>query len=239
MSNVPGLFVTGTDTGVGKTLVTCAIIRLLREKGVDAVGFKPIATGEVAGRWHDVDALFEASGECEPREHLCPMRYRAPMAPVQAARIEGIDPDISLAHSALAELAARHALVVSEGIGGLLVPLDRKTLVLDFIKLTGFHAVVVCKAQLGTVNHTLMTLRELERAKVPVAAVIMNVTRLEDEPNARPSVEEIERHGGASVRAILPYVGASSDPEAPHTELVARAIASLSQQVKVLQLAGR
>jgi len=236
---IPGLFVTATDTGAGKTLVTCALLRMLRQHGVDAVGFKPMATGEVAGRWHDVDALFEASGEVEPREHICPMRYGAPMAPVQAAKLEGIDPDISLARMAFAQLAGRHALVVAEGIGGLLVPLDRRTLVLDFIAMTRFPVVVVTRAQLGTVNHTLLTLRELERARVPVAAVVLNITRAEDTPNAAPSAEEIERHAGRKVDAVIPYLGAAPDPEAPHTELVARAIASLSAQLNVMRLAGR
>lgn len=207
---LPGLFVTGTDTGVGKTLVSCALLRLLRERGVDAVGFKPVVTGAENGRWEDVEALWEASGRCEPRELIGPLRFLAPMAPVQAAKGEGREPDLGLARGALAELAGRHALVVAEGVGGLLVPLDRKTMLLDFIQATGYPAILVSRAGLGTVNHTLLSLRELERAGVPVAAVIMSVTRSEDAPNARPSIEEIERHSGMRIAALLPYGGSEA-----------------------------
>lgn len=230
---IPGLFVVGTDTGVGKTLVTCAIIRILREHNLDAVGFKPIATGEQKGHWHDVDALVEASGGGERPEHLCPLRFKAPMAPVPAARREGIEIDLSMAYAQLARLSEKHGLVVAEGIGGLLVPLDRSTTVLDFVKKSGFYAVLVARAQLGTVNHTLLSLRELERAGVPVAATIVNVTRPEDAPNAQPSIEEIERISKKKVLTTIPYFGDAGDPEAPMTRFVARAVAHLAPLLKV------
>lgn len=233
---VPGLFVVGTDTGVGKTLVACALIRLLREHGVDAVGFKPVATGLRDGRWHDADALYAASGGTEPLEHLCPMRFKAPMAPVQAARREGILPDISLAQSALTELAGRHALVVAEGIGGLLVPLDPTCLVLDFVKRSLFHTILVARAALGTVNHTLLSLRELERAEIPLAALILNVTHAADAENAEPSAEEIASHSRHRVTAVIPFLGGADEAEAPPTTEVARAIARLTPQLHVMKL---
>lgn len=231
-----GLFVTGTDTGAGKTLVACALLKLLRRAGIDAVGFKPVATGVEDGKWLDVEALYAASAGAEPRERICPLRFAAPMAPVQAAKREGIELDMGPARRALAELASRHALVVAEGIGGLLVPLDERTLVLDFIKQSGFPALVVCKAQLGTVNHTLLTLRELDRAGVPVAAVIMNVTRAEDTENARPSVEEIERHTRHRIAATISFCVA---PEIHQDELAAKAAEILGQQIQVSAWAGR
>ena len=131
MAIVHGLFVTGTDTGVGKTLVACAIVRLLREHGKNAVGFKPVATGEVNGSWGDAEALHEASARCEPIEKICPVRFALPLAPTMAAAAERIEPDMSLALSALADLCTRHDTVIVEGIGGILVPLDKKTLVVD------------------------------------------------------------------------------------------------------------
>lgn len=228
---IKGFFVTGTDTGAGKTVVTCALIRLLRSRGVDAVGFKPMVSGEVDGRWEDIDALCEASNHVEPPEHVCPLRFRAPMAPVQAAKLEGAEIDVAVSERALSELAKRHSMVVAEGIGGLLVPLDEQTLVVDFIKRTGFHAVLVTKAQLGTVNHTLLTLRELDRAGIPVAGVIMNVTAEEDADNAEPSIEEIERHAGLQFAAMIPFCDRNDAQEPSLSEVSVKATAHLSAQL--------
>ncbi len=202
-----GLFVTGTDTGVGKTLISCALLRMLRTRGMDAVGYKPIVTGCENGRWSDADALHAASDRIEPLERICPLRFHAPMAPVPAAALEEREIDLDAARSALERLAARHACVVAEGIGGLLVPLDKRTLVADFIGARAFRVVLVAKAQLGTVNHTLLTLNELHRRGLDVAAVIMNVTRPEDADNAQASRAEIERHAGRAIDATLPYFG--------------------------------
>ncbi|GMV81812.1 MAG: ATP-dependent dethiobiotin synthetase BioD [Planctomycetota bacterium] len=202
-----GLFVTGTDTGVGKTLVSCALLRMLRARGVDAVGYKPIVTGIENGRWGDADALHAASDRIEPLERMCPLRFQAPMAPVPAAALERREIDLDAARAALERLEEKHACVVAEGIGGLLVPLDKRTLVADFIGARDFRIVLVAKAQLGTVNHTLLTLNELHRRGLEVAAVIMNVTRPEDADNAQASRTEIERHAGRVIDATLPYFG--------------------------------
>jgi len=232
-----GLFVTGTDTGVGKSLVTCAIVRMLRELGVDAVGFKPVATGEVGGSWGDAVALYEASGRREPIERICPMRFALPMAPTIAARREGIEPDMELARGVLSGLCVRHAAVVVEGVGGLLVPLDNKTLVADFAMQIGFPLLIVCRAGLGTINQTLLTIREAERCKLKIAGIIMNTSRAIDAALATGAKEEIERISGNRVTAILPHVGTEMDNEgAPRTDMVARAIAALAAQVDVKTL---
>ncbi|MCZ7643712.1 MAG: dethiobiotin synthase [Planctomycetota bacterium] len=217
----PGLFVTGTDTGVGKTLVACALVRLLRARGVDAVGFKPVASGAENGRWEDAEALHAASERVEPLERLCPLRFAAPLAPVPAAKLEGRAVSLDISRRALAECFDRRARVIVEGIGGLLVPLDERTLVADFLAETGLPALVVARAQLGTVNHTLLTLNELARRGVSVAGVVMNVTRAEDAENAEPSRAEIERHAGRALDAVLPFV------PGPHEARLARACEAL------------
>lgn len=238
MPSTQGLFVTGTDTNVGKSLVACAFVRMLREQRIDAVGFKPVATGEVGGSWGDAVALHEASGKVEPIEKICPLRFALPLAPTIAAAREGIDPDVSLARSILANLCGRHDAVIVEGVGGVLCPLDRHTLVVDFAAQIGFPVLVVCPAQLGSINHTLLTIREIERAKLRVAGVIMNVTHPADAPLALGAKEEIERISGSRVLAVLPYFGTSEDPDAPRSALVARAIAELIRQVDIKTLLG-
>jgi dethiobiotin synthetase len=228
-----GLFVAGTDTGVGKTLVACALLRILRARGVDAVAFKPVATGEEGGALADVEALWQASEGAEPRERICPVRYRAALAPVPAAEREKREPSLAPAREALRKLAARHPVIVAEGIGGLLVPLDRQTLLVDFMCEAAFPVVLVARAGLGTINHTLLSLRELDRAGLNLAALVMNVTRAEDTASARESVREIERHAAHGCLAVvLPHLG-QEDEEVPFAARVARAAASLTLQLDV------
>lgn len=200
-----GIFVAGTDTGVGKTLVACALVRLLREKSVDAVGFKAVVTGQEDGQWADANALHQSSDGVEPLERLCPIRLRAPLAPVPAAKEEGFPLDLDVARDAWRRLNARHSVVIVEGIGGVLVPLDGKCLQLDFIAELKLPVLLVARAGLGTINHTLLTLRELGRARVPIAGVLLNVTRAEDALNVPHSLPEIVRFAGGIVPGVLPH----------------------------------
>lgn len=238
MPGTQGLFVTGTGTDVGKSLVACAIVRMLREQGIDAVGFKPVATGEVGGSWGDAVALHDASGKAEPIEKICPLRFALPLAPTIAAAREGIDPDVSLARGILAHLCDRHSAVIVEGVGGVLCPLDRNTLVVDFAAQIGFPVLIVCKAELGAINHTLLTIREVERSRLRVAGVIMNTTCSADAPLANGAREEIERISGSRVLALLPHFGTNGETDAPRPALVARAIAELARQVDIKSLLG-
>jgi len=234
-----GLFVTGTDTDVGKSLAACAVIRILRGQGVDAVGFKPVATGRAGRRWGDAVALHEASDRAEPLEDLCPLRFAAPLAPTLAAAREGLEPDLRLARSAFARLCMRHRAVIVEGIGGVLVPLDRYTLVLDFAAQIGFPLLLVCRAGLGTINHTLLTIREMERCGLPPAGIIMSITRPLDGALAKGAREEIERISGRKMLATLAFLGAKEGPYAPAASMFGRAAAALAKQVDFRALLGR
>jgi dethiobiotin synthetase len=232
-----GLFVTATDTGVGKTLISSAIVRLLRASGRDAVGFKPAATGSDTGKWGDAQALFEASDRCEPISNICPQCFHAPLAPTLAAWHEGRECDAPQALRVLDGLRERHNCVIVEGIGGLLVPLDRNTLILDFAARTGFPVLLVCRAGLGTINHTLLTLREIERAGLPFGGLIMNVTRPADADMVEGAKSEIERVSGRKIRAVVPYLeGAGQD--SPPAETIARAMSALNSQINIQSLIG-
>lgn len=232
-----GLFVLGTDTGVGKTLVSCALIRWLRATGVDAVGFKPVATGEVPGEWSDSMALHEASDRCEPIERICPFRFKDPLAPTIAARHEGIEADMNLARWAVSELCSTHAAVVAEGVGGILAPLDDNTLVLDFAVQLGFPILLVCRAAVGTINHTLLSLREIERSGLRVAGIVMNVTHAADAALVAETRVEIERIAKRKILATLPYLALARNGPAPTRKaLIARAIANLEEQMDLKHL---
>lgn len=203
-----GLFVTGTDTGVGKTLVSCALIRLLREEGVNAAGFKPIACGMDDGRWSDAEALRAAAGTgtgagIETLDATCPLRFKAPLAPTLAAAAEGQRVQLDVARRALVAMNERREAVIVEGVGGWLVPLDEKTLIADFAAELNWPVLVVGRAGLGTINHTLLTLWEIKRRKLPLAGVVLS-----DSGCGLPqsgSRSEIERLSGRRVLAVLPH----------------------------------
>ena len=234
-----GLFITGTDTCVGKSLLACAIVRWLRAASIDAVGFKPVATGEVAGEWSDAVGLYEASDRCEPIEKICPLRFKQPMAPTLAARHEGIESDINLARWAFSELCLRHSAVIVEGVGGLLCPLDDNTLVSDFAAQLGFPLLLVCRAALGTINHTLLSLREIERSQLRLAGIVMNVTspsEMDSAPEIRAEIERISQH---KIAAVIPYLSHAKDGPGPtRAALVARAVVSLEEQFDLKGLLG-
>ena len=234
-----GLFVTGTDTGVGKTLLTCALVRWLRASGIDGVAFKPVATGDMAGEGSDAAVLHEVSDRCEPIEKICPLRFKLPVAPTIAARHEGIEADINLARRACSELCTRHAVVVVEGVGGLLAPLDENTLVLDFAMQLGFPILLACRAALGTINHTLLSLREIGRSPLRVAGIVMSVTEPMDTSLIDETRVEIERISKRKIAAVIPYFAPAEDGSVRTRDaLIDYAIASLEEQLDLNQLLG-
>jgi len=179
LSKVKGVFVTGTDTGVGKTWIAAGITAVLRQWGLSACYFKPVQSGcpEENGRLIPTDARFaqELAGLAEPLAILTPITLRLPLAPGVAAAREGVDVDLDRVARARTELAGRYDLLVTEGAGGLYVPLrDTDFLVLDMIKWLRLPLIVVARAGLGTINHTALTVKAAQQAGVPVAGVVIN-----------------------------------------------------------------
>ena len=169
------LHIAGTDTGVGKTLVTAALAAALRMRGADVVAAKPFASGCTPGcDWRDDDAqLLMAASRCdEPLDAVSPQRFAHPLAPATAAALEDRRVDIAGALDAMRALAARHSIVLVEGVGGVAVPLHGGTLASDFARQLGAPALVVARTALGTINHTLLTLEHLRARGVAVAGVV-------------------------------------------------------------------
>jgi dethiobiotin synthetase len=169
-----GFFVTGTDTGVGKTLVACALVRGLRARGIDAGAMKPIETGVGADGPLDALALREAAGSGDSLDYVCPQRFALPAAPTVAAAHEGRRVDLEAVHKAFEQLAAAHELVVVEGAGGLLVPAAEGVSMADLAADLGLPLLVAARAALGTVNHTLLTLEAAEHRGLAVAGVVIS-----------------------------------------------------------------
>jgi dethiobiotin synthetase len=181
-----GVFVTGTDTGVGKTWVAAGLTAVLRRWGLSVCYFKPVQSGcpEENGKLIPTDARFarELAGLDEPLDLLTPVTLRLPLAPGVAAAQEGVTVDLDRIGQAREELASRYELLVTEGAGGLYVPLtDTNFLVLDMIRWLRLPLIVVARAGLGTINHTVLTVKAAQQGGVPVAGVIIN--RYPDKPS--------------------------------------------------------
>ena len=172
-----GVFVTGTDTGVGKTVVACALIHALRAKGVAAHPFKPIAAGAVErdGMWmnEDTQALIAAAGlDPSAAARVTPVLLREAMAPHIAATREHRAITLDPVRAAFAELDDR--FVVAEGVGGFLVPLGKDLDAVDLARALGLPVVLVVGMRLGCLNHALLTARAIAAADLPLAGWIAN-----------------------------------------------------------------
>jgi dethiobiotin synthetase len=175
------LFVTGTDTGVGKTVVTAAIVRYLRNQGVDAVTMKPVQTGasEVNGRKQaeDLDFHCRAAGlepDDETRALMAPYLFEPACSPHLAARTAGVTVELPHIVQCLERLTTRHDIVVVEGAGGVMVPLNEKDLMLDLMVQIGAPVVLTAAIGLGTINHCLLSLRVMRDAGLEVLGVVFN-----------------------------------------------------------------
>jgi len=177
---VPGLFITGTDTGVGKTYVGALVARSLRAAGYRVGVYKPAASGcrrDAQGLvCDDAVLLWEAAGRPGPLEQVCPQRFQAPLAPHLAAKAEGRRLDRELLRRGLDYWRDRTEIVLVEGAGGLMSPLGDEEYVADLACDFGFPLLVVARNALGTINQTLQTLiaASVHRGGLAVAGIVLN-----------------------------------------------------------------
>jgi dethiobiotin synthetase len=171
-----GLFITGTDTAVGKTLVTAALAWSLEELGLDVGVMKPVETGVVKGRSSDAGRLAFAAQVSDSLDLVRPYAFRLPVAPLGAARAERRTIKIATIMRAYHALQAQHDLLLVEGAGGLHVPMTPTMDVLDLIEKLKAPVLVVGRVGLGGVNHALLTLNALRERKIPILALVLNRT---------------------------------------------------------------
>lgn len=165
-----GLLVTGTDTGIGKTWVSALIIEELRKKGSSAVGLKPV----LSGTREDAERLWEANGGTLDLEVVNPWWYRTPVAPVVASRIEGNPLNLEAMVEHIHKVRDAHDLTLVEGVGGWEVPMGEDFGFPEFAKALGFPVLVVAANWLGTLNHTLLTVKAIQAAGLECAGVVLN-----------------------------------------------------------------
>ncbi len=172
-----GIFITGTDTGVGKSIVAATLACLLKLRGIRVGVMKPVTSGchEENGRLVSDDALLLCrASETECTEDVAPYILREPLAPAEAARLDGIRIDFSRIRECYERLASVHDFIIVEGAGGLMVPLAGGLLVSDLALELGLHLLVVARPGLGTINHTVMTCYSARQMGLNVAGVIIN-----------------------------------------------------------------
>jgi dethiobiotin synthetase len=170
----PGLFITGTDTGVGKTHVTALLLAELRRRGVHAAAFKPIACG--GGGRNDARIYRQLMNEEVPLDVINPVYLRHPLAPSVAAKLERKRIDLRVVFASYQLLTTNYSTILVEGAGGLLVPIKRKYFVADLARELGLPVVIVSRLSLGTINHTLLTVRQAQAMGLTVRGVILNDT---------------------------------------------------------------
>ena len=214
-----GLFITGTDTGVGKTHCAVALVRELRGRGIDVGVMKPAETGcrNVRGRLLPSDAvtLMKAAGVQDDLSAVNPYRFAQPLAPSLAAALKGQEISKGRILQAFRLLSRLHEWMVVEGAGGILVPLTGRCSFLDLAADMDLPVLIVARPGLGTINHTLLTVQALQQRKVPIAGIVINYAEdLNRGPAERTGPAEIERlsrvkilgtlrHGSKNVEGIV------------------------------------
>ncbi|MFA4967069.1 MAG: dethiobiotin synthase [Candidatus Margulisiibacteriota bacterium] len=167
-----GVFITGTDTGVGKTFITLALARALMARGIDVGVMKPISCGPM----DDNDAVYlkKELKISDPLDLINPIRLRLPLAPYAASAILRKKIDLKKIFKAFKKLLITHEIVLVEGVGGVLVPIKKNYFAADLAKDLNIPAIIVARAGLGTINHTLLTVEALRSRKVDILGIIMN-----------------------------------------------------------------
>lgn len=175
MSGIRGIFVTGTDTGIGKTVVTAALAAALRSEGWNVGVWKPVQSGEPLGSGlSDAERLAEGSGIADPPEEVASFTYRAPLTPWLAAKAEGVELTMDMLYQGGKRLCSRYDAMLVEGAGGVAVPLTEDALLAEWIAYLRMPVLIVARAGLGTINHTLLTVSFLRQLGIDILGVVLN-----------------------------------------------------------------
>ncbi len=216
-----GFFVTGTDTGVGKTIITAALIKAAEIIGLRACGMKPIETGcKTASGQRSVvcskektlipsDGMFlkEMAGMADPLDLVTPVCFEKPLAPLSASGIEGKTVDLEKIKKAFTCLAGSYDAVIVEGIGGLLVPINKEYFVLDLARDFGLPLIVVSRPGLGAINHSMLTVNYALKEGLTVAGIIMNYTHTpEGDLAEKTNPEVIKQISPVPIIGTFPYL---------------------------------
>jgi len=202
-----GFFITGTDTGVGKTVITAALIKAAGAVGIRACGMKPIETGckrtrgrgKAAGRAGKNESLIPSdgmflkkiAGMADSIELITPVCFENPLSPLAASKIEKKRIDSAKIKKSFARLARNYDAVIVEGIGGLLVPIRRGYFILDLARDLGLPLIIVSRPGLGTLNHSMLTVNYALKEGLTVAGIIINYSHIPERDLAEKTNPEV------------------------------------------------
>ena len=202
-------FVTGTDTGVGKTVITAAIASILRKRGIDVGVMKPIATGiSKKGRFksEDVEILHNATLTNDDEKKINPVFLPLPVSPYDASKSLGVKIDMEMVLEMYRYLSKSHQMILVEGIGGIMTPITRDFFVADMIKQMNLETIVVTRSTLGTINHTVMTTELCKKYQIPVKGLIINNFDEKGGPAERNAPSTLHEVTGLPILGIIPFV---------------------------------
>ena len=223
-----GFFITGTDTGVGKTVVTACLSLLFKNQGIDVGVMKPIETGVnpkcSSTANSDAKFLMEISGTTDAEEEVCPYQLKIPASPYQASQIVGtpIQPATILEQFKI--LQSRHNMMLMEGVGGLLVPITASYNVADLAREIGLPLIIVSRIRVGTLNHTLLTINAARQYGLKIKGIILNKQESGD-------LDEVEKQQAALIEELsdTPILGTCPFIEDVSVENLQQNLAQIEQ----------
>jgi len=165
-----GIFIVGTDTGVGKTYIACSLANALNKRKISLAVMKPIASGDRK----DAESLIRASGSKEKINSVNPIFLKYPLAPYVSAKLEKKSVNLKKVWAQFKKLGNKYDFLIVEGIGGLMAPIKSDYFVIDMIRKFNLPALVVARPSLGTLNHTLLTVEKLRREKIKIIGIVLS-----------------------------------------------------------------
>ena len=210
MKTVNGIFITGTDTEIGKTVIAAGLAAALKAAGVDVGVMKPIASGGIEHEGHVVseDAIFlkRAAQVVDDLDLINPICLRHPLAPSVAAEIEGVPIELGSIEAAFDQLCRKHEFIVVEGIGGIAVPICGDLLVAGLARRLRLPLLIVARPNLGTINHTLLTVAFARSFNLEIHGIVLNGLRREAKGLAEETnPKEIARLIHLPILGVVPF----------------------------------
>jgi len=206
------LFITGTDTDVGKTYITAGLGVVLRKMGIDVGVMKPFAAGTAQKKGYkseDIEIISRAAMACDPEDLVNPQFFPIPASPYTAWKKLKTKPKVSTILSSFKKLTKLHDMMLVEGMGGTMTPILKDYYITNLIKDMKIPTVIVTRSKVGTVNHTIMTVKMCEKYKIPIKGIIIN--NFDKGYPIKDLTRDLENLTGVPVLGSIPFIKDMSD----------------------------
>lgn len=200
-------FITGTDTDVGKTYITAGLAVVLRQMDVDVGVMKPFAAGSAQKKGYkseDIEILSRAAQVCDPENLINPQFFPIPASPYTAWKKLKTKPKVSTIMSSFKKLSKLHDVILVEGMGGIMTPIFKDYFITNLIKEMKIPTVIVTRSKIGTINHTIMTVKMCEKYKIPIKGIIIN--NFDNGYAVKDLTCDLENLTGVPVLGSIPFI---------------------------------